>query len=80
MDQQLIGVLGLSFAGVLLTGAIAIIKSKFKVSGTGTKVVVALLSLLIAGLFKVLVHFNLWGSFLSVVMISQTVYSLILKK
>ena len=71
--------LGISIVGVVLSGLVEFIKSKFKTKPLVTKALVVGLSVVVGGLFVLLSGTPLWTTILGILAAASTVYALFFK-
>lgn len=80
MNQEIITLLSLGIVGTLFAWGVKHLKKLFWMKGTETKVAVAILALIVAGLYVWVRDTAYWGTFLMIIMVSQTVYGFFIKK
>jgi len=65
--------------GAIVTGVVQWLKNKYQTSKAGTLAIVAVSSFVLAIGAMLLQHFNLWGTFISVVATATTIYAFIIQ-
>lgn len=80
MEDATIQVMSLAIVGTAFSFAVNYLKKVFNIKGGETKFIVIGLSLFLGGIFWWLQEMNFWGSFMMILMMSQTVYGIVINK
>lgn len=80
MEDTTIQVLSMGIVGAGLSFAIKYLKQELNIKGSETRFIVIGLSLFLGGAFWWLKEYNFWGTFMEILMVSQTVYGIVINK
>lgn len=70
----------MAIVGVAFSFAVKYLKGVLGMKGVETKVIVVLLSFVLGVIFWILKEINVWGTFITILTVSQTVYALFINK